>query len=169
MTNYMKYYAYGSNMSLQRMQKRLPGAKPLGRFTLEKHVLKFHKINKDGSGKCDACFTGRSPDRIHGVLYEILSTQKTILDSYEGLGFGYDDKIVTVRNQAGQIESAVTYYATKTDSSFKPYTWYKEHVMRGAIEAGLPGDYLEKIRAVDAVPDPDRARESRELKIYKVS
>ncbi len=48
----MKYFAYGSNMSLARLKGRVPSAKRLGMFCLRNHQLAFHKISKkDGSAK----------------------------------------------------------------------------------------------------------------------
>ncbi len=75
-------------MSLQRMQQRVPSAQPLGTYFLEKYDLRFHKHGKDGSGKCDAYYTGKSFDVVIGVLYEILKSEKVVLDEAEGLGYG---------------------------------------------------------------------------------
>lgn len=38
----MNYFAYGSNMSLQRLRERVPGAEYLGSYTLINHNLRFH-------------------------------------------------------------------------------------------------------------------------------
>jgi gamma-glutamylcyclotransferase len=53
----MYYFAYGSNMSLSRLRERVPSAEAVGCFSLNGHDLRFHKLSKDGSGKCDAFFT----------------------------------------------------------------------------------------------------------------
>ena len=45
------------------------------------------------------------------------------------------------------------------------YVWYKQHVLLGAIEAGLPAEYIESIRALNAIGDPDNEREARELSL----
>jgi hypothetical protein len=66
----MKYFAYGSNMSLARLQARTPSARRLGTAVLESHDLRFHKAGKDGSGKCDVVHTGGA-ECVYGVLYEI--------------------------------------------------------------------------------------------------
>lgn len=58
----MKYFAYGSNMSLLRLWQRVPSAVRIGVFTLQGHQLRFHKLGKDGSGKCDAYQTNNTLD-----------------------------------------------------------------------------------------------------------
>ena len=49
----MRYFAYGSNMSSRRLRERMPGARAESRAILPCHRLAWHKIGKDGSGKCD--------------------------------------------------------------------------------------------------------------------
>ncbi len=162
----MKYFAFGSNMSSRRLRQRVPGAKPLGTYSLERHELRFHKYNKDGSGKCDAFYTGDKSDVVLGVLYEIDESEKAALDRAEGLGYGYDEKEVFVYGAEGNVEKAVTYYATKLDESLQPYTWYKEHVLAGAREADLPAAYIAGIEAVEAIRDPDLKREAEQRAIH---
>ena len=49
--------------------------------------------------------------------------------------------------------------STHIDAKLVPYTWYKDMVVLGARYHRLPADYIAKIEAVVAVPDPrpDRA------------
>ena len=161
------YYSYGSNMSTPRLLKRTPSAKPVSIAYLNKHKLKFHKISKYGSGKCDIEFTNHPGDVVIGVLYEINPGEVSILDKIEGLGNGYGKKSVSVVIQNGKTVNAVTYYATKIDDSLKPYHWYKEHVIRGAREHNLPGEYIKSIESVESIPDPDPDNHEKELLIYR--
>ncbi|TQV85542.1 gamma-glutamylcyclotransferase family protein [Aliikangiella coralliicola] len=162
----MKYFAYGSNMSLSRLRQRVPSAKLLGAYKLAKHDLRFHKVSKDGSGKCDAFDTGSKDDFIIGVLFDIDAGEKPQLDKAEGLGYGYNEKEVTVVDDGQNVETAVTYYATKINDELTPYTWYKHHVLVGARDAKLPADYVQKIESIPAIEDPDTARESKQMAIY---
>ncbi len=50
----------------------------------------------DGSGKCNAYYTGESSEGVIGVVYEIHASDKAALDSAEGLGSGYNEANVTV-------------------------------------------------------------------------
>ncbi|MCU0093418.1 gamma-glutamylcyclotransferase [Pseudomonas koreensis] len=163
----MKYFAYGSNMSISRLRARVSSAVALGCFSLSRHDLRFHKASKDGSGKCNAYFTSNSDDVVYGVLFEIDQVEKLILDRAEGLGHGYDEKEVIVTAADGSLLSAVTYVASDFDDSRRPYTWYVNHVVIGAREALLPVDYIRtKISSIEAVEDADEWRDAKERAIY---
>lgn len=163
----MYYFAYGSNMSLSRLRERVPSAEAVGCFSLNGHDLRFHKLSKDGSGKCDAFFTSDSGNTIYGVLFKIASSEKPALDQAEGLGYGYDEKEVTVTAHDSSSITATTYVATKIDEKLKPYSWYVNHVLVGANEASLPLSYIAtKINSVEAVEDNDRARDAKQRAIH---
>jgi len=163
----MKYFAFGSNMSSRRLRQRTPSAQVLGTYSLPRHTLRFHKLGMDGSGKCDAYFTGKQSDIVLGVLYDIDEREKPALDRAEGLGCGYSQKHVQVMSTAGDGETSVIYCATNIDDSLCPFTWYKEHVLMGAREAKLPAEYIAGIEAIKAVRDPDLTREQQQSAIYR--
>ena len=158
----MKYFSFGSNMLLARLSKRVPSAKVSSKGILTGHKLMWHKVSSDGSGKCDAFQTGNDSDILHGVLFDMAERDKPSLDTAEGLGFGYDEKIVSVFSEAEkQMVNAITYYATNINDSLKPYHWYKSFVLEGAIENNLPDDYIEMIREVKSIEDESDTRRSR--------
>ena len=161
-----EYFAYGSNMSTARLRERTPSAKPLGLATLPGHTLRFHKRSKkDQSAKCDAFATADGDSAVIGVLYSFDPAERSALDTAEGAGKGYDAKVVTVVNEKGRRRKVLTYLASKEaiDDGLKPYTWYKDHVLAGSTEHGLPPDYIAQyIQSVEAVEDPDRDRDKKE-------
>jgi gamma-glutamylcyclotransferase len=163
----MLYFSYGSNMSTPRLTDRVPSARAITIARLHNHKLKFHKKSDDGSGKCDAEFTNDAEDVVYGVVFQIFVSEKGALDKKEGLGKGYEEKKVTVIKQNGETLDVVTYYATRTDLSLKPYDWYKEHVIRGAREHGLPLEYIAIIDAINSMSDPKKERHEKELSIYR--
>ena len=139
------YFAYGSNMSLKRLQKRVPSAEPKGRAVLRCHRLAFHKVSKDKSGKCDIV-PSKESDEVWGRLYHINAEEKKLLDRAEGRGRGYENRCVTVKLDSGCTVCAMTYYATEKDCTLKPYTWYIKHILVGAKEACLPSDCISSRR-----------------------
>lgn len=164
----MYYFSYGSNMSINRLRDRVPSATKIGTGTLKEHKLKFHKVsNQDGSAKCDAEKTGNPDHIIYGVVYQIAAAEKPELDKIEGLGYGYDQKNVSIELQDGTIIAAFTYFATNIDSSLKPFDWYKKHVLRGARENDLPEEYIQKIQTIEMEQDTDKTRRERELSVYR--
>ncbi|MCW8944487.1 MAG: gamma-glutamylcyclotransferase [Sedimenticola sp.] len=160
------YFAYGSNMSTRRLGARIPTANPLSQATLAGHTLRWHKQGRDGSGKCDAFYTGEDDHRVVGVLYEIAIEDRPLLDQFEGVGLGYDVASVEIVLPTGETCLAFTYRATRIDASFIPYHWYKEHVIQGAREHELPDDYIIQLESVASMEDIDRIRHTRELLIY---
>lgn len=161
-----KYFAYGSNMSLSRIKARVPSAHKVGMYALAQHQLCFHKHSEDGSGKCDAFFTGNQEHVVYGALFDIDKPGKRFLDQVEGVGFGYEIKSVIVKDLSGHQQEAFIYYATRITSGLKPYHWYLNHVTVGARETGVPQDYLEIIQGVESVRDPFQERESREFALH---
>lgn len=160
-----EYFAYGSNMATARLRERMPSAKPLGVATLSGHELRFHKRSKDGSGKCNAFPTQYEKSAVFGVLFSFDPAERRKLDAVEGAGKGYDATMVTVVNDKGRRRKVLTYIASNEaiDESLKPYSWYKQHVLAGGQEHGLPLDYIdERIAMVEAVEDTDIARAARE-------
>jgi gamma-glutamylcyclotransferase len=100
------------------------------------------------------------------VLYLVKTEQLQELDRFEGKGYGYERRCVTAYSASGERLEADTCIATQIDPSLRPSDWYKEHVVRGAKDSGLPADYVAMIEAVVANVDPDTKRRARELVIY---
>ena len=150
------YFAYGSNMSSERLRGRTPSAISLGRARLPGYALRWHKLGRDGSGKCDITPSNASGTAVWGVLYRIDGAERDGLDTVEGLGVGYDEHTVQVETDT-VVREAVTYKARpeKIDAALRPLAWYKAHVLHGATEHGLPDEYVRRIAAV-AVGEPAR-------------
>ncbi|MFT5506818.1 MAG: gamma-glutamylcyclotransferase [Gammaproteobacteria bacterium] len=163
----INYFAYGSNLASNRLLQRIPGARVRSFAFLEKHQLSFRMNSNDESGKCDIVITGHSDQVVPGVVYKITPDEKLILDEYESLGVAYFDKTIQVKMPDNSVIEAITYYGIITNAKNPPYHWYKEHVLRGAIEHGLPNDHINWIKDSPSVDDPDQVRSERELLIYR--
>ena len=156
------YFAYGSNMYTARLRYRVPSCR--FRFTAQllKHRLCFHKRSSDSSAKCNAFANTASNDSVFGVVYEISTAEKPALDRAEGLGLGYHDECLRVQSSDRQDVQVQTYIADRDaiDDRLRPYSWYKDFVMTGAQEHGLPLEYVHGyIEPVLAFTDPDRKRD----------
>jgi hypothetical protein len=158
------YFAYGSNMSTDRLRERMPSCKPTGIATLSGHVLRFHKRSTDKSGKCNAFASGNDSSVI-GVLFNFDPAERAKLDEAEGVGSGYERAMVTVINEKGRRRKVLTYLAMPDyiDNSLKPYGWYKDFVLAGAREHDLPPEYIaEYIQSVEAIEDPNKRRDKKQ-------
>lgn len=156
------YFAYGSNMLLARLRARCPSAESTGAAELEGYELHWHKRSKDSSGKCG--IAQKKNSCVFGVLYQIADADKQALDWAEGLGHGYEEVCVQVSVE-GKSLTASTYQATDVDESLMPYSWYQALVISGAKEHGLPEDYVERLRLMTSMADPDCARHEKEMRL----
>ncbi len=78
------------------------------------------------------------------VLFSFDPAERAELDEAEGVGRGYEHAMVTVINEKGRRRTVLTYLATPDyiDDSLKPYGWYKNFVLAGGKEHGLPPEYI---------------------------
>jgi len=123
--------------------------------------MRFHKIGTDGSGKCTLIPTGDDGDAVYGVLYEFADSDLAGLDREEGVHLGgYARCSVRLRLPSGDTTGAMTYIAggQYLDVSRLPFDWYRDLVVAGAREHGLPPAYIRELELTPAVPDPDIAR-----------
>lgn len=162
----LNYFAFGSNLSSPRLLERIPLASKHCVATLQQHRLCWHKSGQDRSGKCDIEFTGSMTDQVYGVIYQMTHNEKLELDVYEGAGIGYERRQIKVTALHGATIDAFTYYAVDIDRLLQPYHWYKEHVVRGALEHEFPPHYVAHIQSTASIADEDAERHSRELSIY---
>ena len=162
----MKYFAYGSNMLTRRLTApgRAPSAVACGIARAPGFVVRFHKVGADGSGKCTLVATVAEAEAACGVLYQVADADGANLDRVEGVHTGgYVRRAVELRLAGGRTASAMTYVASAghVDASCIPFDWYRDLVVAGAIEHGLPPRYVEKLARVPAAADPDTARAAR--------
>ena len=160
----MYYFGYGSNMLTSRLQARVPSATPVATGQLKGHELRFHKRSQDGSGKCN--IVPSDDDCVHGVVFDVSSSDLHPLDEAEQRGHGHERSSLTVQGPSASIE-AFAYVAQPAyvDDALRPYDWYRALVLAGALEHALPDEYVTQIEEVPSAPDPnrDRRRTHRQL------
>ena len=151
------YFAYGSNLHPVRLMERVPSAELIGVARHPGHLLAFHKRSNDGSSKC-TMFSSVS-DQVYGAIYRLKPEDKNTLDRFEGKGYGYIDRQITLEHN--EIEyTCFTYLAQQSHigSDLKPYHWYKKLVILGAQYLQFHDAYISSIEAVKSTEDPDAAR-----------
>jgi hypothetical protein len=158
----LEYLAYGSNMLCSRLLRRVPSARDPRVAVLPGCAVRYRKRSVDLSAKCDLVLVGGAATA-YGVLFDIDAEQQTILDRFESVGDGYHPASVTALVRGRALE-ALTYLADDTHlvEGLLPYDWYRDLVVAGAREHGLPDAYIAEQLDVPALPDPDAARSRRE-------
>lgn len=149
----VRYAAYGSNLHPLRLRARTPSAQLAGTAYLPDWSLRFHKRSIDASGKCSI---SQGSSGVWVAVYRMSAADKQELDKIEGAGDGYVDTTIEVP-QFGDCETYIA-ACSRVDEALQPYDWYRELVLLGCEELGLPPDYVRRIEKVAAMPDPDSDR-----------
>jgi gamma-glutamylcyclotransferase len=154
------YLAYGSNMFTAQLIDRVPSARNPRVVELPGYVVRYRKESIDRSAKCDLVLVGGSA-RAYGVIFEIDSNELGKLDEAEGEGQGYRRDQLTVVVDALELQALVYLADRFVDDSVSPYDWYRDIVVAGAREHGLPSSYVAEQLNVPARPDPNEGRSGR--------
>ena len=161
----IRYFAYGSNMLLARLQARCPSAVFQCTASLEGYVITFTKKSVDGSGKATLTRVVERNAYVLGVVFELSCEDRERLDRLEGVGVGYHrvDDFLVVADADGKDLTVSTYVADQSyiDPSLSPYDWYLALVVSGAEKSGFAKEYVDALRNVVWKPDPDPKRKSK--------
>jgi len=105
----IKYFAYGSNMSVSRMTER--GITPLSRShgILNDYVLKFNKRSSKGDWSF-ANIEESEGDVVEGIIFEISESHLEKLDKFEGSPVHYRREKINIISGGKKIE-CITYIA----------------------------------------------------------
>ena len=148
----------------ERLLDRVPGARFEAVVEVPGYALRFHKRSDDGSGKCNIVNTGAAEDVIYGIVFDVPDGELPMLDRAEGLNQGYDYYDFTVGPDGDGDEIDVRAYVAAADyivEDLIPYNWYHDLVMAGAEQHRLPEEYIDELRRVQAVEDPNPNRQTK--------
>ena len=159
----LMYFAYGSNLYFSRFQQRVPSARIIAKAVLPGYQLTFNKHGTDDSGKCNII---RATANVHGVVYEMITSEKPTLDQLES---GYEPHQIVVNTHSGPIK-AFTYIAGEqhVNDALLPYHWYKLYVLHGAQQHCLAEEYCSIIALQASTDDPDTDRHNQHLSFLGV-
>lgn len=140
------YFAYGSNMSTDRLRARIHETIVVGTGVLENYTFACDKASQDGSGKGNIHKLEGS--RVWGVLFDISANSLYDLDRIES---GYERIKVRILTRDGEVD-AVTYLSENlTDEP--PYDTYMKYIIDGAKEHQLPEEYFQMLVRISTKPE----------------
>lgn len=138
----MHYFAYGSNMNLEQMAFRCPGATVVGTARLPNHRIRF--VNDAGGFDGGVATIVADDDaEVWGVVWEISGDHLKALDEWEGYPVAYDRFDTAVL--APEPMTVLVYQATMLQRQ-PPAERYLGGIVRGAVANGLPQEYVERLR-----------------------
>lgn len=130
------YFAYGSNMDRRQMTQRVSGAQLLGTGRLRGYGLACDKMGRDGSGKANVL--AAPGKQVWGVVWELTHEALARLDGFEG---GYRREQIAIRLSEGPTRTCWVYVSDRTDPDLLPNRAYRDRMLRGAREHGLPASW----------------------------
>lgn len=133
----MNYFAYGSNMAVDQMADRCPGAIVLGRGAIRGFAF---RINRYGVA------TIVPPNgTVHGMLWDITPEHEADLDDYEGVRESLYSKAQfrVLRPDRTAVEALV--YVAANSQAGRPRPRYLGPIIRAARDHGLPPYYVAEL------------------------
>lgn len=159
-TDRVWYFAYGSNMNLQRMMDRSAYFTQRKRGILHGHRLVFNKISGAYPGHGVANVVAERGYDVVGVLYEVDRPGIEALDGFEGVRGGhYIRTEMMVQLNDGTAVNAYVYVAhpDMVEDGLTPHEDYFYHLEQGLDLLGEGGaDYLKLARLEARVTDDER-------------
>ena len=136
------YFAYGSNINLDQMERRCPNAQVVGPVVLENYKLLFRSNTRNAGVATIRPNKGR---KVHGLLWKITPECEKSLDIYEGYPRLYEKEDMTVRDSSGQEFTVMAYVMTDMcKEPAIPSDHYYRGIETGYRQNGLPVPTLKK-------------------------
>ncbi len=156
----MEYFAYGSNLCVPRLVKR--GADPSNPriARLADHELRFNKRSVDSTKANIVASVG---SEVWGVVFTISDNRLSGLRDAEGCPDHYYEQTVNLTIE-GTEQQAVAYIAClgKITDSGSPFSWYLNHIVRGAKKFDFPENYIANLEGVNSISDANTKRDKEE-------
>ena len=141
------YFAYGSNMDVERVQLRGMAFVRRCSGRLAGYRLVFNKRAKGSSGIAHANVEPCITSVVEGVLYALAAPENILqMDPYEGYPIRYNRRTLPIETETG-VASAWVYEANPAfiETGCKPTQSYLNHLLAGA--EFLSASYLTDLMA----------------------
>jgi len=145
------YFAYGSNMDINRMISRKISFSAFETAVLNDYKLIFNKKASKKEGIGYANIKKSKNIKVIGVVYT-LAEDFSKLDIYEGHPTHYIRIKVKINKRIGnETVIATTYIANpkKIIDGLKPEKNYLQHLINGASQHSFPQDYIKYLKCVE--------------------
>lgn len=135
----MKYYiAYGSNLNMEQMIRRCPGAVVIGKTWLEGYRLTF-RGSKDFTRAGVANVEPRAGSRVPVGIWRITEAHERYLDRYEGFPYLYYKQEFSLVVDGNRI-TAMAYIMTPGRPWAPPTRSYLRTIREGYEDFAIPSD-----------------------------
>lgn len=133
------YIAYGSNLHLDKMAKRCPGAKIVGTSEIKDYKLTFRGEGERVFATVESCIGGSVPI----IVWEITSEDEKELDIYEEWPDLYRKEMMEVIVDENTV-NAMIYIMNEGRPLNQPSNEYYSTIVEGYNSAGFDVEYLNR-------------------------
>jgi hypothetical protein len=135
---YRYYLAYGSNLNMEQMSRRCPGASVVGATVLNNHRLLF----RGTPGNTHATIEIKHGYTVPVLLWQITDDDEAALDIYEGVPRYYTKEKFLIR-VGEEVRTALVYVMTSGRPMGPPNDIYYDVIAEGYTAAGFDMEILE--------------------------
>lgn len=139
------YFAYGSNLDVEGMKKRVGSWHDLRPAKLKGFKLVFNVYSTSWRGGV-ANIEENPESTVYGAVYLLDEAQLEKLDRYEGVPHLYHRRKVTVETDKTQVEAYV-YVGTNPRQKVVPSSEYFALVVKGLKKLGYGEDVINQVRS----------------------
>lgn len=129
-------------MNFKQMKRRCPGSKFISVGILEGHRFVYDGYSTKRNGAVGNVIKSES-EHVMGAVFEISPKDLESLDFHEGVPIHYQRTRMTINMKDGSSSEAEIYYR-EGEKEGKPSKEYRDIVIEGARECGIPEEYIEK-------------------------
>lgn len=135
------YFAYGSNMDMEQMRRRCPGA-----VCIDTAVLHGWKFALDEVGY--ATIIPEAGASVPGLLWTLTDADEAALDTYEGVRYNCYEKVTlsVVPKRAYEPTQALAYVSLRAANEGARVQGYLERIVHAAAQAGFGASYLGMLK-----------------------
>lgn len=134
------YLAYGSNLNLEQMAQRCPGAKVLGATELKNYRLLF----RGGHAAAVATVEPHKGGSVPVLVWSITPADEAALDRYEGFPYLYRKETVKVRLSGKSVSAMIYLMNAKGRPLDVPGCYYYSVILEGYKSASFNTNILKK-------------------------
>jgi gamma-glutamylcyclotransferase (GGCT)/AIG2-like uncharacterized protein YtfP len=145
------YFAYGSNMNWEQMQRRCPSARFVCVARLKNYrfaIARHSRLRNCGTANIFA----QTGSEVWGIIYDVSDQELTILDGFED-GYRREKMLVLPAVDSQDSLEVLVYIAQKEAKVPLPSFEYKQLVVSGARYWDMPEVYLRMLEELQATTD----------------
>ncbi|MGA2080206.1 MAG: gamma-glutamylcyclotransferase family protein [Holophaga sp.] len=141
----MKYFTYGSNLSLAHTRDYIPNAKFVMRASLPNFRVEFRYYSVNYKGGISSIIEAPG-DMVQGVIYEVDEGELVAMDILEQVpNRVYLRERFCVLGEDGKWHHADLYRVAHPYGPFTPAKKYVDFMIAGAKEHGLDAEYTDRL------------------------